>query len=305
MDPITRDFYEERRRKWRRSAFWRGVLVTILLLVGLAVLGIWLADGAPQRPHIARIHVDDVIYTDLERDQILADLAEDENVRALIVHIDSPGGTVVGAEALYDSLNQIGAEIPVVAVMDSVAASGGYLAALAADHVIARGNTVTGSIGVILEYMTFTGLMDRVGVDLETIRSSDLKAAPSPLRDLTPEARRLEQAMVDETHDWFSGIVAEKRDLEGARLESVTDGRTFTGRMALQAGLIDALGDESDAVTWLESQDAALTDLPVETWTIAEEDDRFDGLLGRLGLSGASFPGGDGVPGPRLMAILK
>lgn len=305
MDPITRDFYEERRRKWRRSAFWRGVLVTILLLVGLAVLGIWLADGAPQRPHIARIHVDDVIYTDLERDRILADLAEDENVRALIVHIDSPGGTVVGAEALYDSLNQIGAEIPVVAVMDSVAASGGYLAALAADHVIARGNTVTGSIGVILEYMTFTGLMDRVGVDLETIRSSDLKAAPSPLRDLTPEARRLEQAMVDETHDWFSGIVAEKRDLEGARLESVTDGRTFTGRMALQAGLIDALGDESDAVTWLESQDAALTDLPVETWTIAEEDDRFDGLLGRLGLSGASFPGGDGVPGPRLMAILK
>lgn len=305
MDPITRDFYEERRRKWRRSAFWRGVLATVLLLVGLGVLAAVLADGKPVRPHVARIHVDDVIYTDLERDRILAEMAEDENVRALIVHIDSPGGTVVGAEALYDGLNQIGADVPVVAVMDGVAASGGYLAALAAEHVIARGNTVTGSIGVILEYMTFTGLMDRVGVDLETIRSSDLKAAPSPLRDLTPEARRLEQAMVDETHDWFSGLVAERRDLEGARLEAVTDGRTFTGRMALEAGLIDALGDEEDAVAWLESQDPDLVDLPVETWAIAEEDDRLESFLARLGLSTGAFPGATGAPGPRLMAILK
>ncbi len=134
MDPITRDFYEERRRKWRRSAFWRGVLATVLLLVGLGVLAAVLADGKPVRPHVARIHVDDVIYTDLERDRILAEMAEDENVRALIVHIDSPGGTVVGAEALYDGLNQIGADVPVVAVMDGVAASGGSACASGVTH---------------------------------------------------------------------------------------------------------------------------------------------------------------------------
>ncbi len=305
MDPITRDFYEERRRKWRRSAFWRGVLVTVAALVALGVLGAWLAGGAPRQPHIARIHIDDVIYTDLARDRILADMAENEQIRALIVHIDSPGGTVVGAEALYEGLNEIAARVPVVAVMDGVAASGGYLAALPADHVIARGNTVTGSIGVILEYMTFTGLMDRVGVDLETIRSSDLKAAPSPLRDLSPEARALEQRMVNETHAWFSMLVGKARGLDGAALDRVTDGRTFTGRMAKEAGLVDALGDESDAIDWLESQDEALADLPVETWEITEEEAPLGGLVARLGLPDGPFLPGATTPGPRLMAILK
>ncbi|MSU92308.1 signal peptide peptidase SppA [Rhodobacteraceae bacterium 2CG4] len=305
MDPITRDFYEERRCKWRRSAFWRGVLVTLLSLFALSALAAWAVGGKPRQPHIARIHVDNVIYTDLARDRILAEMAETGNIRALIVHIDSPGGTVVGAEALYDSLNGIAADVPVVAVMDGVAASGGYLAALAADHVIARGNTVTGSIGVILEYLTFTGLMDRVGVDLETIRSSDLKAAPSPLRKLSPAARALEQRMVDETQAWFTALVAEERGLDGAALESVTDGRTFTGRMALRAGLIDALGDEADAVAWLESRDAELAGLPVKTWKIADAPDPLAGLLARLAPFGADYPAGGTAPGPRLMAILK
>ena len=128
MDPITQDFYEERRRKWRRSAFWRGVLVTIAIIVVLGVIGAMSVDR-PYGPHVARIHIRDVIYTDLDRDALIREIGESEDAAALIVHLDSPGGTVVGSEGLFLALQDVAETKPVVAVMDGVAASGAYLAA--------------------------------------------------------------------------------------------------------------------------------------------------------------------------------
>ena len=142
-----------------------------------------------------------------------------------------------------------------VAVLGEIAASGGYIAAVAADHVIARGNTLTGSIGVILEYPNFSDLLDEIGVEIETIRSSNLKGGTSPLRDASPEERALEEALVEDSYQWFRGLVSERRNLSGGALDRVANGRVFTGRLALSAELIDEIGGMDAAEAWLEETD--------------------------------------------------
>ena len=280
MDEITRDFYEERRRKWRRSAFWRGFFVALLLVGGLIVWGALGAAGA-MREHVARVDIAGLITDDPARDEMLRDIADSDSVRALVLRINSPGGTTAGAEALYAALRQIADEKPVVAVMSELAASGGYVAALAADHIIARGNTLTGSIGVIMEYPDLTQVMERFGVELQTVRSSELKAEPSPFRETNPEARALDEALVAESYGWFRGLVAERRGLAGAGLDAVANGAVFTGRLALENGLVDALGGEPEAMAWLESRSEAVGGLPVLDWKVERDEPLLVRLLGR------------------------
>lgn len=285
MDEITRDFYEERRRKWRRSAFWRGFFVALLLVGGLIVWGAWGAAGA-MRHHVARVEVSGLITDDPERNEMLRNIADSDSVQALVLRINSPGGTAAGAEALYAALREIAAAKPVVAVMSEIATSGGYVAALAADHIVARGNTLTGSIGVIMEYPDLTRVMERFGVELQTIRSSELKAEPSPFRETNPQARALDEALVAESYGWFRGLVAERRGLKGAGLDAVANGAVFTGRLALDKGLIDALGGESEAMAWLESRSEAIAGLPVLDWEVERDEPLLARLLGRAASSG-------------------
>ncbi|MEO0388152.1 MAG: signal peptide peptidase SppA [Pseudomonadota bacterium] len=295
---------EETKRRGRRRAFWRGALVAGVV-VGLIAAALSAVGALPRGPHIARLSVSQVIVSNPARETLVADLAEDDTVRALVLHIDSPGGTVVASEALYLGLRDVAASKPLVVVMGGVAASGGYMAALAGEHVFARGNTITGSIGVILEYVTVSGLMDRLGLSVETIRSSDLKAGPSPLRPLTPEARAAEAAVVDDTYAWFSGLVAERRGLAGDALDRVADGRTFTGRMAEDAGLVDAIGGEAEALVWLRAEYPELEDLPVETWEVPSRETGVLPFLARLTGLGPALPKTLIPDGPRLMSILR
>lgn len=284
MDPITRDFYEERRRKWRRSAFWRGFLAALaLLLVGVGLLTVF--SGTLPGERIARFDVEGVIFDDPERDALLREIAEDEATRALILRINSPGGTTAGSEALFASVRAVAAAKPVVAVLSELAASGGYVAAVSADHIVARGNALTGSIGVVMEYPTFTDLMSKVGIGYETVRSSELKAEPSPFRPTNPVARERDQAMVEESFDWFRGLVGERRGLSGAALDAVATGEVFTGRMALANGLVDEIGGEPEALAWLESREPGLSGLNVEVREVVRD----ESLVSRwLGISGAS-----------------
>lgn len=304
MDPLTQDLYDERRRKWRRSAFWRGVLATLGVLILLGILGAMLGNQ-PRGPHIARLHLVDVIYDDPARNRLLRDLRDNEDVAALVVHISSPGGTTVGSEAVYEGLRDISDAKPVVAVLGEVAASGGYISAIATDHIIARGNTITGSIGVIYEYPDVTGLMDRLGVEMETLRSSELKAEPSPFRPASPAGLAAQRLLVEDSYAWFSELVADRRDLSGNALGAVTDGRVFTGRQALDLGLVDALGDEEDAVDWLESTNAGLADLPILTWDVPTEQEPWEAILGKIPVIGGNSSLFPRVDGPRLMSILK
>ncbi len=302
MSLLERDFYEERRRKWRRSAFWRGfaVAAVLALLIGFFNFGDTIASG---RDQIARVSLEGVILDDPARDRLLAEIAETENVRALILRINSPGGTTVGSEAVFAAIREVAAEKPVVAVMGEVAASGGYIAAIAADHVIGRGNTLTGSIGVILEYPDLSGLIERIGIGVETVRSSELKAEPSPFRPTNPAARAVEEALVADSFVWFRGLVSERRGLEGAALDAAANGAIFTGRLALERRLIDAIGGEDEAIAWLESREPALGELPVRDWSVETEGGIASDIIGGAMASSGILREISRLTGPKLYSL--
>jgi protease-4 len=302
MDVLERDFYEERRRKWRRSAFWRGFLIAAVIALVLSLPGLREAFRAASA-QIARVDISGVISEDVAREKLLADLRDHDNVRAVILRINSPGGTTAGAEALYADIRRLAEEKPVVAVLGEVAASGGYIAAIAADHIIGRGNTLTGSIGVILEYPDLTEVMDRLGIGLETVRSSELKAEPSPFRPTNPAARARDEALVEESYQWFRGLVGERRGLEGVALDAVANGGVLTGRLALEGGLIDAIGGEVEAIDWLESQNAELGELPVRDWAVEEDGSILGGIVGRITPTGGILGEISRIAGPKLYSL--
>jgi protease IV len=300
MDPITRDFYEERRRRWRRSAFWRGFLVAAVLA---GVIALFSAGGPEVTDEIARVSVTGLITDDPKRDQMLERISEADRVKAVVVRINSPGGTTAGSEALYAALRAVAERKPVVAVMGEVAASGGYITAIAADHIVGRGNSLTGSIGVIMEYPDLTQVMSRLGIELETVRSSELKAEPSPFRPTNPAARALDERLVAEGYAWFRGLVGERRGLEGAALDGVANGAVFTGRLAVENGLIDEIGGEPEAIAWLESREAALGDLPVRDWEVEDERPFWTRLVAGVASTGGILGEISLLGGPKLYSL--
>lgn len=230
---------------------WRWIAI-LLVVAGLAVLLLRMGgDGLPDKDHIARLRIDGLITGDQASLDLLREVAKDDKVRAVILRIDSPGGTTAGSEALYEEIRALSARKPVVAVMDTVAASGGYIAAIAADHIVARGNTITGSIGVIFSFPEVSRLLDTVGVTMEEIKSGELKAEPSPYKPVSDKARAYTATLVQDGFQWFKGLVAERRKLAPAKVDVLSDGRVFSGRQARAEGLIDELGGETAAQAWL------------------------------------------------------
>ena len=147
------------------------------------------------------------------------------------------------------------AKKPLVVVVEGLAASGGYITAIAADHIVAQQSSLVGSIGVLFQFPNFTELMKTVGVKVEEVKSSPLKAAPNGFEPTSPEARAALDALVKDSYAWFRGLVKERRGMDDALLEKVADGRVFTGRQAVELKLIDQLGDEKAAVAWLVARE--------------------------------------------------
>lgn len=234
------------RKRWR----WAAIAAIAALLIGIFASGNF---ETPRGAHVARLEVSGIITGDEKQLQLIRDLRDDDDVKALIIRIDSPGGTTVGSEALYEELRGLAAKKPVVAVMDSVAAPGGYITALAADRIYARGNTITGSIGVIFSYPDVSQLLSTVGVKMEEVKSGELKAEPSGTHPVPEKARVVMQEMVTDGFVWFKGLVAERRKLDAATVDRLSDGRVYSGRQALKEKLIDAIGTEVEAREWLAS----------------------------------------------------
>ena len=190
---------------------------------------------------------------------------EESRAAAVILRIDSPGGTVSGSEALYESLRRLAAKKPTVAVVDGLAASGGYIAALGSDRIVARQTSLVGSIGVLFQYPQIKTLMDRLGVSLETIKSAPLKAEPNPFNPPSEEAKAVIQSMINDSFDWFVDLVAERRKLARPEALRLADGRIFTGRQALKEKLVDVLGGEEEIKAYFKSRKVD-ADLPVVDW---------------------------------------
>jgi protease-4 len=242
-----------RRRLRRQVSFWRVSAIVLALATALVLMTSGQDDGALSKlsEHVARVRVEGFISGDEKTLKMFKTLAESNRVKALILHIDSPGGSTVGAEALFEAVRKVAEKKPVVAVMDSVAASGGYATAVAADHIIARGNTITGSIGVIFQWPDVSQLMNALGVKVEELKSGELKAEPSPFKPASERGKAVAMQMIRDAYDWFVSLVAERRKLPIERVRLLADGRVYTGRQALQEKLIDGIGGEDAAVQWL------------------------------------------------------
>ena len=249
---VDADMLTDRRRLKRRLMLWRTLTIVAVMVVAAVAFGRFGGfGGLGGKDYIARLSVNGVIVDDERRHRLLARIAADQNAKALIVRIDSPGGTVVGGEALHASIRAVAKKKPVVALMGQVATSAGYMVAIAADRIFAHKGTITGSIGVILQTTELTGLLDKLGIATEAIKSGPLKAAPSPFERMTPDVRRVTQALVSDIHQIFVSLVAERRALDIETLRPLVDGRVFTGVAAVRNRLIDAIGGEAEAKDWL------------------------------------------------------
>ena len=267
--PFDADQIVDRRRLRRKLTFWR----VLTVLVAVAAIGAVVAVSrqgsltGTTSGSIARVTISGLIRGNQERVEALERLGN-SSVRAVIVHIDSPGGTTAGSEQLYDSLMRLKAKKPMVVVVDGLCASGGYIAALASDHIIAQSASLVGSIGVLVQYPNFADLLKTIGVKVEDVKSSPLKAAPNGFEPTSPEARAALASIVMDSYDWFKGLVSSRRKLEGEALAKVADGRVFTGRQAIDLKLIDQLGDERTAVAWLAKEKGINPATPVRNYRL-------------------------------------
>lgn len=245
----------DRRRLRRKLTFWRAVTVA-LVAIGLLWASGRLFPGAlgTAADHIAQVRIEGTITEDDDLLDLLERVRKAPAVKGVMLTIDSPGGTTVGGEALYEEIRRIAAEKPVVAQVGTLAASAGYMIATAADHIVARRNSIIGSIGVLVQYPDITGLMDKVGVKLEEVKSSPLKAEPSPFNPTTDRERAMVRSMIMDSYDWFVDLVAARRPLSREEVVRLADGTIFTGRQAKARKLIDALGGEEAAKAWLIDQ---------------------------------------------------
>jgi protease IV len=268
---LDSDIIVDRRRIRRKLTFWR-VFAAVVAILAVVAVGVIATPGGrgtlTTTGSIARVKIDGLIRSDSDRVEALERL-EKSQAAAVIVHINSPGGTTAGSEQLYDSLVRLKAKKPLVVVVEGLAASGGYITAIAADHIIAQQSSLVGSIGVLFQFPNFTELMKTVGVKVEEIKSSPLKAAPNGFEPTSPEARAAIDALVKDSYAWFRGLVKERRGMDDAQIEKVADGRVFTGRQAVELKLIDALGDEKAAVTWLETNKNIKKGLPVRDYKLS------------------------------------
>jgi protease-4 len=266
---LDSDLIVDRRRIRRKLTFWR-VAAAIVAIAAIAVIGLAVAPGRgglATSGSIARINIEGLIRSDQDRVEALDRLAE-SNTAAVIVHINSPGGTTAGSEQLYDALTRLKAKKPLVVVVEGLAASGGYITAIAADHIIAQQTSLVGSIGVLFQFPNFTDLLKTVGVKVEEVKSSPLKAAPNGFEPTSEEARAALDSLVKDSYAWFRGLVQARRGMDDALLNKVADGRVFTGHQAVDLKLIDQLGDERTAIAWLVAQKGVKADLPVHDYKL-------------------------------------
>ena len=268
---LDSDVIVDRRRIRRKLTFWR-VAAALAAIAAIVTVGLVVSPGSrgalTTAGSIARVNIEGLIRSDQTRVEALERL-ENSRAAAVVVHINSPGGTTAGSEQLFDALMRLKAKKPLVVVVEGLAASGGYITAIAADHIVAQQSSLVGSIGVLFQFPNFTELLKTVGVKVEEVKSSPLKAAPNGFEPTSPEARAALDSLVKDSYAWFRGLVKERRGMDDALLEKVADGRVFTGRQAVELKLVDQLGDEKTAIAWLVAQKGVKADLPVRDYKLS------------------------------------
>ncbi|HEX7879029.1 MAG TPA: signal peptide peptidase SppA [Candidatus Eisenbacteria bacterium] len=239
-----------------RTLAWLGCGLVVLFLFGVGVVLMFsigfMDDG--EFPKLGRkVAVVGLTGTIVSSDRLvktLAEMGEDDAIEAVVLRIDSPGGGIAPSQEIHDALIRLRARKPVIASMANTAASGGYYVAVACDSIMANPGSLTGSIGVIFSWMTAEELMRKVGVRMEVVKSGPNKDMGSFAREPTDEERRLLEGVVNDAYQQFIDAVTAGRALSRDEVLALADGRVFTGRQALELGLVDRLGGQREAVEW-------------------------------------------------------
>jgi protease-4 len=259
-----------------KSQIRRWQIVTLLIAL-FSIIILIEANAKGRLPintsdYIARISIEGFIADDFDQQALIKEVAEDDQVKAVILRIDSPGGSAVGGEGLYLAINELREKKPVVAVMRSMATSAAYMAAIGADHIVAREGTITGSIGVIFQSAEFTDLFKQIGIKPITIKSAPLKGSPSPFEKFSSKQRAMLESVIDDFYESFVSYVVARRPIEEANARKLADGSIYTGKQAVQNKLIDAIGGEQEALAWLQKEKQIDTSLDVEDVKVHKED---------------------------------
>ena len=260
----------DRRSIRRKLTFWR---IFAVLAVGIAIFG---AANQTQTfdvvsknlPHIAQVKVHGVIFDDERLLNLLEDVRESENVEAVIVSINSQGGTTAGGEALYEAVRELSRQKPTIATVGTLATSAGYMVASATDRIVARQTSIVGSIGVLFQYPQVNEMLDNLGIEMKEIKSSPLKASPSPFSEADPEAIEAVQDVIDDSYDWFVDLIADRRGFTRDQALEIADGRVFTGGQGMEMKLVDQIGGQREAIQWLIDSQNIDPELEVIPWKI-------------------------------------
>lgn len=243
----------DRRRVKRQLSFWR-VLAIIAATLAVGAFLLSGEGGLLDRRQIARVSIEGMITEDRDFLRLMKQIGDAQHVAGVIVYVNSPGGTTTGGEAIYEALRRLSEKKPVTAQFGTVAASAAYIAGLGTDHIVARGNSITGSVGVIMQWPEISGLLDKLGVKMNEVKSGPLKANPSPFQPMDETGRALAETMIAESHQWFLNLVSLRRQVDTAAVPGLVQGRVYSGREALQHKLVDEIGGEPEAVRWLEGR---------------------------------------------------
>lgn len=262
----------DRRRMRRRLAFWRGASVLFIgLLLGALMFGSEDLSTLTGTNQIARVAIEGTITDSRDQIAMLKKIRDADHVKGVIVFVNSPGGTTTGGESLYLALREVAGKKPVVAQFGTVAASAGYIVGLGTDHIVARGNTITGSVGVLAQWPEVSELLAKLGVKFNEVKSGALKAAPNPFEPASEGARRVMQDTIDDGFQWFLSLVKDRRGIEPSQVAGLMDGRIYSGRQAVALKLVDEIGGELEAVRWLETTRGVTKDLKVIDWKPTED----------------------------------
>ncbi|MCK5353374.1 signal peptide peptidase SppA [bacterium] len=243
------------------------IIITLVLLAVAFIVGRSNRYGAGMfdGDTIALLRVEGPIFDVRWHMDQVRDLMEDDGIKAVVLRIDSPGGAVAPTQELYTELLKLKEIKPVVTSMGTVAASGGYYLSCATDWIVSNPGTITGSVGVIMEFTNLEDLFSKLGVSSRTIKSGKFKDTGNPMRPMTDEEETLLQAMIMDTYDQFVEAVLEGRSVDEDKVRPYLDGRVLTGRQAHKLGLVDELGNINDAIE-KATEMAGLTEVPEEIY---------------------------------------
>ncbi len=265
-----------------KVSYWRKVSVILLLILMILSFSDSYQNkiNITESKHIARIMVDGIITQDMHRINVMSDLGKNKSIKAVIVHVNTPGGTVVGGQSMYIAIKKLSQIKPVVVVMGEMATSAGYMLSLGANHLVALDGSLTGSIGVIAESVDVTSLAERVGVKFHHFKTSPLKGGPSPTEPLSQEMRISMEMLINDMYDIFVDIVSKERKLPKEEIIKIADGRSYTGRQAFKLNLIDQIGDEDTALQWLCKNYNFESDIKIFDYDLDVKESKLDQILG-------------------------